>query len=166
MRWANALVDISWGYLIFSLFSAKCFQVRLQNLKGLFPRDLPLGYLQREAAQCSGAQQETVESPAVGWRYREILSAKQAVAGFSEEKTWHIESGFWSNKDIKDVKYNTQKNRINIQNPLWRKTRGMNCLWSVKSQQKRQNLPSSWRLNRQSCKKTQLFLFPPLRRPF
>ena len=96
----------------------------------------------------------------VGDIERYSVQNKQAQA-FQKRKSWHIESGFWSNKDIKDVKYNTQKNRIHIQNPLWRKMRGMNCLWSVKSQQKRQNLPSSRRLNRQSHKKIHLFLSPP-----
>ena len=103
----------------------------------------------------------------VGDIERYSVQNKQAQA-FQKRKSWHIESGFWSNKDIKDVKYNTQKNRIHIQNPLWRKMRGMNCLWSVKSQQKRQNLPSSRRLNRQSHKKIQLFFVsvPLLRVPF
>ncbi len=44
--------------------------------------NLTLSYVQREAAQYSGARQETVKSPATAWRYQEILSAKQAVVGF------------------------------------------------------------------------------------
>lgn len=35
-----------------------------------------------KAARYSGAQQETFKSPAIAWRYQEILSAKQAVVGF------------------------------------------------------------------------------------
>lgn len=46
-----------------------------------------------KAARYSGAQQETFKSPAIAWRYQEILSAKQAVVGF-RRKTWHVESGF------------------------------------------------------------------------
>lgn len=56
-------------------------------LKALFPRILSLSYVQREAAQYSGAQQETVKSPAIAWRYQEILSAKQAVVGFGGNLT-------------------------------------------------------------------------------
>lgn len=55
---------------------------KLQNLRGLLEQIYCSAMYSEEAAQYSGAQQETVESPAIAWRYQEILSAKQAVVGF------------------------------------------------------------------------------------
>lgn len=89
-RWVDALVGVSHvAWLIFP-FLSKMLSGKLQYLKELFQQIFfPLSYLQPDAAQYSGAQQETIKSPTIARRYREILSAKQAVEGFGGNLT-HI----------------------------------------------------------------------------
>lgn len=92
MRWVNALVDISWGYLIFP-FLSKMLSGKLQNLKGLLPQIYCSAIYSEEQRRTLVRSRRRSRAPRNCLEISRDTQCKTSSSRFQKE-TWHIESGF------------------------------------------------------------------------
>lgn len=126
-------VSECFGWYLMRLPNFPFCQQKLQNLKGLFPQIYcPAIYSEKQRRYSDGRERRNCSE------ISRDTQCKTSSRRFQKE-AWHVESRSDQTRHQRCELQQTEseKQKSTSRNPL-KKMRGMNCLWSVESQQKRQ----------------------------